>query len=113
MIELEAVISVVSQYERFGWKLERILEKTGSGMFTSAFPGIPVFVGSQDALWFSRESGRGRAWELRRLSGSPFALVTLIGPHVTIEERDELLKAVENDMTEKTRSSSGEISSEK
>ena len=110
MIQLDAVNSVISQYERFGWKLERILLKETSAVISSAFPDVPVTVETQDAMWFSRESGNGRAWELRRLAGTPFALVRVIGSDVSIPERDEILGSLEAEMLERDVKANGENS---
>ena len=98
MIDLATVKAVVSQYEKFGWTLERILLQTEAPDVTSAFRDKPFFLSAQDALWFSRESGHGRAWELRRLTGTPFALVRVIGPDTTDQERDEILETVEAEL---------------
>jgi hypothetical protein len=113
MIQLDAVNSVISQYERFGWKLERILLKEPSPVISSAFANVPAAVGPQDALWFSRESENGSAWELRRLAGTPFALVRVIGSDATARERDQILESVQAEMLERDVKSNGENSNGK
>jgi hypothetical protein len=113
MIDLETVNSVVLQYEKFGWRLERILLKEPSDAVSSAFPDVPASFGSQNGLWFSRESGGGRAWELRRLSGTPFALVRVIGPDAPDRELDDILRTVEAQMNERDVKANGENSNGK
>lgn len=113
MIDLEMVRAVVSQYEKFGWKLERILLKTSFPEISSVFPDIAVFASAQEALWFSRESGDGKAWELRRLTGTPFALVRVINSDLADAEREEILQAVETEMTERAVKPTGENSNGK
>ena len=98
MIELDTINAVVSQYERFGWRLERILLKEPVGSFAAVFQEIPITLSKQDALWFSRDSPHGSAWELRRLSGSPFALVRVIASEASDAERDEILAETEAEM---------------
>jgi hypothetical protein len=113
MIVSETVRAVAAQYERFGWKLRRILLRPGSEQIAAAFPDVPVITTSQDALWFSRESEHGRAWELRRLTGTPFALVRVIGSDVSDDERDEILRSLEEEMAERDVKANGENSNEK
>ena len=113
MIDLQAINSVVAQYERFGWNLERILLKTPTHDVSTAFPNLPIITSSQDALWFSRESGSGRAWELRRLTGSPFALVRVIDANASLREREDILSEVDIQMSEKDATPSSVIPPEK
>jgi hypothetical protein len=113
MIDIVAVRSIVSQYESFGWKLERILLDSASYLSPLEFPGIPIAVGNLDALWFSRASGHSTSWELRRLSGAPFALVRVINADATDHEREQILESVETEMHDRAVKTSSENSNRK
>ena len=113
MIDMEAVRAVVSQYEKFGWKLERILLKEPSNEVFSAFSDILIRTSTLDAIWFSRQSGSGRAWEIRRLTGTPFALVRVIDVDASGQEHEEILKTLELEMKERDVKTIGEISNGK
>jgi hypothetical protein len=108
MIDIDWINSVVSQYGKFGWRFERILLKEPSEAILSAFTDVPASIGSLDALWFSRESGDGRAWELRRLTGTPFALVRVVGPDTEDQELEDVLRTVEAEMAERGVKANGE-----
>ena len=56
-----------------------------------------------DAVWFSRQSSPDvEAWELRRLSALPFALVTLVQTDATSDELEAALTQIEEDLRERT-----------
>ena len=110
MIDKDAVEAVVSQYARFGWKLERILLKEPSQLIASIYPETLILAASRDALWFSRESGEGRAWELRRLTGTPFALFRVVPGNTSEQERDEILAEAEAEIAGRDVNANGEIS---
>ena len=110
MNDQDAVEAVVSQYARFGWKLERILLKEPAQPIASVYPDTLILPASRDALWFSRESGEGRAWELRRLTGTPFALVRVIPATASEQERDEILSNAEAEMADRDLNANCEIS---
>ena len=110
MTDLELIEAVVAQYEGFGWKLERILLRKPSNAVIAALPQVLTVTSQLDALWFSRIRGSGRAWELRRLRGTPFALVRVIDTDLSDRERDEILMAVEAEMATRDVKANGEIS---
>lgn len=113
MIQLSAIEAVVTQYAKFGWKLERILLKDAIGNVSAVFPDASVVNSSQDALWFSRESDHGHTWELRRLSRTPFALVRVIEASAEDADRDEILQGAEIEMEKRDVKASDEISNGK
>lgn len=90
-----AVAAIIEQYESHGWKLRRVLlspEMDGSAGFGDA----EVRTSEQGGLWFSRRSQPDReAWELRRVSASPFAVIQIVPDGLTAQERDELLGEAE------------------
>lgn len=94
---------IVDQYVKHGWKLRRVLltaELGGSlGDPAGLFGDAEVRTADHDGLWFSRRSMPDReAWELRRISASPFAVVEVLPDGLTDQERDELLALAEERM---------------
>ena len=97
------IAEIVDQYVKHGWKLRRVLltAKLGSSLGDPAglFGGAELRTADHDGLWFSRRSMPDReAWELRRISASPFAVVEVIPDCLTDQERDELLSHAEERM---------------
>jgi hypothetical protein len=118
MIDLNSIETIVAQYEKFGWSLRRILLKNEVldrliDNLSSQFKDIPIHAGVVDGLWFSRRQGKAETWELRRLSGTPFALLDVIDVSIEGPEREAILAEVESRMAESPTNSSGEISLEK
>jgi hypothetical protein len=102
MIDRTAVEAILEQYARHGWELRRILltTETKAGL-RDFFAGKDVHDADLDALWFARRSRLGsESWELRRLGGSPFALVAVIDDDTGEEERESRLAATEDQMLE-------------
>lgn len=78
MIGERQIREIIAQYTKHGWNLRRVLLSAPiEGHAARTLFGQTEIVSSKlDALWFSRASHAGReAWELRRLSDAPFALV--------------------------------------
>lgn len=105
MNETELIREIKATYQKHGWILRRVLltketlEKTGASLKTDA----PVFVSEVNALWFSRVSGAGEAWELRALSATPFALFELLRKGVSEEERSRILSETEKRLKERAK----------
>ena len=80
MISVEKIKDILSLYAKFGWKLERVLltsklRKQLGDSIKELFDSIEVIESDINAVWFTRASGKDRmAWELRRLSETPYAL---------------------------------------
>ena len=104
MIEPSAVDEIIAQYEKHGWTLRRaLLSSEGKKMYTQFGDAIEIVDSDVNALWFSRRSQPDReAWELRRLTGLPFALVAVISDGAEKEEFEETLSLVVDEMREKT-----------
>ena len=102
MIKPAAVAAILDQYAKHDWTLRRILlTQPPPAELSEAFNGIPVSSSEIDALWFSRRSHESReAWELRRLTGSPFALVVVLDDDLSHEMRQEILSDTELEMAE-------------
>lgn len=104
MTDLAGVAAIIEQYERHGWKLRRVLLGRDSADLYVAFPDAEIRTAAGSALWFSRRSQPDReAWELRRVSASPFAVVEIVPDGLTHDERDELLSAAEARMFDAVR----------
>ena len=103
MIDADAVAAIIDQYSRHGWTLRRLLagdpnDTAWSSVFSDHAAGEMVIEPSEapiDAAWFSRPavSGDRVAWEIRSLSGRPFALVTSVDADASDEALKEALAA--------------------
>ena len=104
MIDAAVVCEIIAQYEKHGWKLRRALLSPDSRNVVSHFDGSVEVIGADlDALWFSRRSQpENEAWELRRLSSTPFALVTVVPTDAATDELEASLAQIESDMRERT-----------
>lgn len=100
-MDLETIQAVIDQYAKHGWQLRRALlsnEIANSFLAQPALTEVKVVAvkSGNEALWFSRRSLPDReAWELRRLAGSPFALVAIIEDSFDEDERESVLEATE------------------
>lgn len=97
------VRQIIAQYQRHGWKLRRALfADEPSVELQTAVAGSTIVDSDLDGLWFSRTSKPGfEAWELRRLSGSAFAILTVVNAEMDELELEEALGLVEDEMREK------------
>lgn len=102
MIGREQIEQIIAQYSKHGWKLRRVL-LSGRLMPLSGtaemFGDAEILSSELDAAWFTRSSRPGiTAWELRRLSTAPYALVVNITEGTPADEFEQLLKGVETKM---------------
>ena len=97
MIDADSAHQVIEQYKKHGWVLRRVLFSSPlPPQAAELVPGIPTQNAAIDALWFSRRSRPDcEAWELRRLSGSPFALVEVIDDGTDPDTFESILSGVE------------------
>jgi hypothetical protein len=88
---------VVDQYIGHGWSPRKALGPSDfQGSVLALIPHIEIGHAETECIWFSRRSyDDSESWELRRLSGSPFALVVVIPDLADDETRDSLLKDAE------------------
>jgi hypothetical protein len=102
-----AIREILSQYDKFGWRLDHILLSTDlkdrlSQEASVIFDGIRVEESDLDAAWFARTSTNGRvAWELRSLGPSPFALVDSTEQNASVEDLTSLFQRVEMEMRQR------------
>lgn len=99
-MDLKQLGEVIAQYGKHGWTLRRVLLSSEPDDAVRAAAGdAEIRRGGQNALWFSRRSRPdAEAWELRRLDGSPFALVAVIPDEADADEREEMLADTEEEM---------------
>ena len=104
MIDAAAIGEVIAQYEKHGWKLRRaLLSNATSGDSIRFDKDVDVIAADIDALWFSRRSQPDtEAWELRRLTVLPFALIAVVDANSSSSELEDALAQVESDMRERT-----------
>ena len=106
----EQITEIVSLYSKHGWKLRRVLLSADSGgtSIQTDFGDAEFRESSFDALWFSRRSHPGsESWEIRRLFGTPFALVEVFEDGTPEEEVEERLAETEARMAETLRRGNG------
>lgn len=106
MIGREELAAILEQYRRHGWEPRRLLfsAEPDAELLTLLPADVERAEAAVDALWFTRRSREGEeAWELRRLTGSPYALVEVIADGTEDAEREELLTAAAERMAEKGR----------
>ena len=104
MTDPVTVGEIVKQYEKHGWTLRRALLSDESRVVLSdSLAGIDITSSDLEALWFSRRSNpENESWELRRLTGSPFALVAVVPTDASEDELESTLAQIADDMRERT-----------
>lgn len=106
MISLDELNSVVGQYEKHGWEFRRVLatakfRESLESEIAGPYPNAEIGNYELDALWFSRRSRPdAETWELRRLTGTPYALVTDVEDGLGAEEFESHLRETEDQMIE-------------
>jgi hypothetical protein len=109
MIGEDAIRSILAQYDRYGWKLRRIL--LSSKLQDQLGSAVPVLFGNAeiirseiDAGWFSRASqGQSVAWELRWFNDFPFALLEVINQDTEPNEVKRILRETEDQLKERVK----------
>lgn len=105
MIDTAAAKATIALYEKHGWKLSRVL-LTEESQAEIVLPALGLDETAEvrdsdlDAFWFTRRSDpNSEAWELRRLAGTPFALVVVVDD-AHREDLEDLLAETEQQMIE-------------
>lgn len=103
-MHVAGVADVVAMYKKHGWTLRRILISQPEEI--STFDSFVVaesaetFHSKLDAAWFTRRTRPNtETWELRRLTGTPFALVAVIPDTFSDDERENMLGEIEERMS--------------
>ncbi|MBX3245316.1 MAG: hypothetical protein KF685_12770 [Acidobacteria bacterium] len=103
----ENTAAIIEQYVRNGWRLRRVLA-IDTDVSEIADDDVQVIAAPFDGLWFSRKRHDGsETWELRRLFGTPFALLTVVNDDANEAEVDEILAEVERNMAATSIKASG------
>jgi predicted Rdx family selenoprotein len=104
MIDPTTVDEIIAQYAKHGWVLRRaLLSDDAMRSLAKTLGDVEIQPSDFDAVWFSRRSKpESEAWELRRLSGLPFALVAVVSSDATTEEVEATLSQVVEEMRAKT-----------
>ena len=104
MIDAAADGEIIAQYENLGWIPRRgLLSAKGLNAWKQAVGKIEILDSDIDAIWFSRKSKPDtEAWELRRLSELPFALIAVVSVTADAEEVESTLSQVVEEMRERT-----------
>ncbi len=103
----EQIREMLKQYAKHGWNLRRVLlsAKTRedlAGALESLFSNAPVVASEIDAVWFSRPAANGNeAWELRRLSQTPFALIEVFDADDEEDAREDARQEMEKAVSAK------------
>ena len=105
MNESELIREIVRTYEKHGWELRRVLlrEKLRDELGDSISGAAPVEPAEINALWFSRPSAGGEAWELRAVSPQPFALFEVFAQNISEAARESKRREMENRLKERAR----------
>ena len=95
---------IIEQYTKHGWILRRaLLSEESTSVLRETLGDVRIDPSDLDALWFSRKSKpESEAWELRRLTGAPFALVAVISSDANADEVEATLTQVVEEMRSKT-----------
>ena len=104
MIDPLTVGEIIAQYDKHGWILRRaLLSAESKGALAKVLGDLEIELSELEALWFSRRSNPGsEAWELRRLTRLPFALVAVVSTDASAEELEATLSQVADEMHAKT-----------
>ncbi len=104
MIGPVAVGEIITQYLKHGWTLRRaLLSRERQTILANILGDVDVERSDLDALWFTRQSKPdSEAWELRRLTAMPFALVAVIPAFTSVDEVEATLSQVVEEMRSKT-----------
>lgn len=98
MIDAGSAAEIINLYRKHGWVLRRVLLSGHSQKNLNAeiFGDCEFKISEIDALWFSRRSKPGsETWELRRLGGTPYALIEVIDDDLDEAARENVLKEIE------------------
>ena len=101
MMKVEQIQDILSLYSQHGWKLRRVLLTARlkvqlANSLKTIFDSAETIESEIDAVWFSRASGKDKeAWELRRLSETPYALFEVFEAEDEEEVREEIRREME------------------
>ncbi len=101
MINGRQIAEILSLYKKHGWNLRRVLlseplRASLADTLETLFGAAEIRAAEIDAVWFSRPSRDNQeAWELRRLTETPYALMEIFDDDDEDEIREESLSETE------------------
>jgi hypothetical protein len=102
MINRHQIAEILSLYKKHGWNLRRVLlseplkASLTAGALEELFGAAEIRASELDAVWFSRPARDNQeAWELRRLTETPYALLEMFDEDDDDEIREESLSETE------------------
>jgi hypothetical protein len=101
---VKQIEEILSLYQKHGWTLRRVLlsvklKKQLAGSL-QIFSETEIIDSRIDAAWFSRAAGKDReAWELRRLSETPYALFEVF----ELDQKSEIGEEIRREMESKLK----------
>lgn len=107
MINRRQIEEILSLYQKYGWKLRRVLltENLKNELVNELgelFGAAEICSSNCNGAWFSRAAGDEReTWELRYLGSQPFALLEVFEAEDEEEVREETRREIEDQMLEK------------
>ena len=104
MITARQIGEILSLYKKHGWILRRVLlsDALRGNLAEDLFAEAEIVSAPIDALWFSRTSKAGEAWEIRHLSNAPFALVEVFPAETSAKEREEKMSDAQTRLQNRT-----------
>jgi hypothetical protein len=99
-MQAKQIAEILAQYKKHGWILRRVLLSDDlrahlDNESGELFGDAPIIASPLNAVWFSRCSKNGEAWELRRLSETPYALFEMFSEEDEEEVREEARREME------------------
>ena len=108
MISSAEIKGVISVYTKHGWDLSRVLLSDdvrlalGPVAVKELFSEVEIEISDLNAVWFERDRPDGGiAWEIRQLSGLPYALCESFFNDATEDEISGQKKTMENRLRER------------
>jgi hypothetical protein len=111
MNQTDLITDIMAAYRKHGWQLQRVLLRSETradvlGENATIFGGATIDKALIDALWFSRAShGNRKAWELRLVAESPYALFETFAANEPDELQEKTRLLMEARMREYVASS--------
>ena len=99
------ITEIIEKYETFGWKPKILLcdeiKASNEVKKLASLKGFEIRHSQKVlAIWFCRENRKGsQTWELRKIGGTPIAVLRFINQSMTSDEKEELLKDAENELS--------------
>ena len=100
---MKNVSEICEMYEKHGWKIGRVLFSDSELETHFSTTNVEKRESDLDAIWFTRAYDGGVTWEIRDLSGSPYALCVKIPEGHPEEQLEEELRTLEESVRNRSR----------